>query len=95
MYWYNTAVRVSSIHTLRHTKRTQQGHSRALLLELLEGDVEVEGLVAVVKGQPHEGVPTLSVLDLDDEIPAAVRDALHRPVRHLAHREQLAVPSGM
>lgn len=36
----------------------------------------------------------LRVLDLDDKVAAAVRDALHRPVRHLTHREQLAVPSG-
>lgn len=55
--------------------------------------VEVEGLIAVVECKSHEGVPTLRVLDLDDEVAATIRDAFYRPIAHLAHREQLAISS--
>lgn len=63
------------------------------LLKLLQGDVEIERLVAVVKRQAHEGMSALSVLNLDNKIAAAVRDSLHCSILHLTHRKQLAVSS--
>lgn len=61
------------------------------LFELLESDVEVERLVAVVECQSDERMPPLGVRNFDDKIPTAVRDALHRSVLDFAHGEQLAV----
>lgn len=67
--------------------------SHASLLELLQGDVEVKRLIAVIERQSHESMLPLCVHDLDHEVAAAVRDALNRTVFHFAHGEKFTVPS--
>lgn len=78
-------------HVPNELKRQHNRHLSCSLFEFLQGDVEIERLVAVVKGEAHERMSPLSVLYLDDEVTTAVGHALYGAVLHLAHSKQFAV----